>query len=305
MFVVPEAFVRKQAAIHGAAGLAWLERLPDTLAACARRWALTLAPPFPNLSFHYAAPGVRADGTAVVVKACSPTGEFPSESAALRVYDGRGAARLLAVDREREVLLLERLQPGTPLSALVDDEEATAIAIGVMRALWRPVPPDHPFPSVADWGADFARLRRHFGDARGPFPSALVAEAERLFVELSASAAAPVLLHGDLHHDNILAAGPRDWLAIDPKGLIGEPACEAGGAFLWNRLPEPPSSPEIDRLLARRIAQFAAALGVDRARVRGWGVVQGVLAGTWSVEERGQYGEWAIAHAARLAALPG
>ncbi len=106
MFAIPDRFVRTQTEIHGPAGRAWLDRLPAILDACARQWGLTLGPPFPHLSYHYAAPAVRADGAPTVVKACSPTGEFPLESAALRVYDGRGAARLLAVDREREVLLL-------------------------------------------------------------------------------------------------------------------------------------------------------------------------------------------------------
>lgn len=301
MFVIPDTFVRKQIALHGAEGRAWLERLPTILAACARRWGLTLGPPFPNLSYHYVAPATRADGMPAVLKACSPTGEFATEAAALRVYDGRGAARLLAADPEREAMLLERLQPGTPLTTVADDEKATAIAVDVMRALWQPAPPNHRFPAAADWGERFVQLRQHFGGGTGPFPAALVLAAERLLIELNASAAAPVVLHGDLHHDNILAAGAHEWLAVDPKGLIGEPACEAGGAFLWNRLPAPAAGPESDHILARRIDQLAGALGIERERVWGWGLVQGVLAAWWP--EKSRASAWAIAHAERLAAL--
>ncbi len=302
MFAIPDRFVRTQTEIHGAAGRAWLDRLPAILDACARQWGLTLGPPFPHLSYHYAAPAVRADGAPTVVKACSPTGEFPLESAALRVYDGRGAARLLAVDREREVLLLERLQPGTLLSAVEDDEEATAIAARLMRALWRPVPRDHAFPSVGDWGEGFARLRRRYDGGTGPFPPALVEEAERLFVALDASAAPPVVLHGDLHHDNILDAGERGWLAIDPKGLIGEPAYETG-AFLRNRLPAPLPNPAAGRILVRRVEQFAAESGFDRARIRGWGLAQAVLSAWWSLEDHGHGWEPMIAMAELMAAL--
>ncbi|HEX5501774.1 MAG TPA: aminoglycoside phosphotransferase family protein [Thermomicrobiales bacterium] len=301
MFAIPETFVRKQREIHGAAGPAWLDQLPGILDATARRWGLTIGPPFPNLSYHYVAPATRADGMPVVVKACSPTGECPTEAAALRLYDGRGAARLLAADAEREVLLLERLLPGTPLAAVADDAEATAVAVGVMRALWRPVPPAHPFPAVADWGRWFEQLRAHFGGGTGPLPAALVAEAERLFGELVATAAPPVVLHGDLNHANILHAGPRGWLAIDPKGLIGEPACEAGGAILWNHLPGPPAGAAARRALARRIAQLAEALGAARERVWAWGLVQGVLAAWWPGKAR--VSTWAVAHAERLAAI--
>ena len=232
MFPIPEAFARKQAAVHGAAGHAWLARLPGILVDCARRWDLTLGPPLPDLTWHYAAAAARADGTPVVVKACSPTGEFARQVAALRLCAGRGAARLLAEAPEHEAMLLEHLLPGTPLGGVTDDEAATTIAIGVMWEYWRPVPADHPFPSVAGWADEFERLRRHLGGHGDPRLAALVAEARYLFGELLASAAPPVVLHGDLHHGNILAAGPRGWLAIDPKGLVGEPACEAGGSFL-------------------------------------------------------------------------
>lgn len=301
MFAIPDEFVRTQIEVHGAVGRAWLDRLPAILDACARRWGLTLSPAFPHLSYHYAAPAVRADGTAVVVKACAPTGEFTMESEALRVYGGHGAVRLLAVDREREVMLLERIEPGTLLLAVEDDEEATSIAIGVMRELWRPAPPNHSFPSVADWGQGFARLRQRFDGGSGPFPPTLLDEAERLFTELNASAAPPVVLHGDLHHFNILAAGPRGWLAIDPKGLIGEPAYEIG-AFLRNRLPEPLPNPEAARLTARRMDQFAAELGFDRARVRGWALSQAVLSAWWSFEDHGHGWEPMIALAEIISA---
>jgi len=302
MFAIPDDFVRTQIEIHGAKGQAWLDRLPAILDSCARQWGLTLGPPFPHLSYNYAAPAVRADGAPVVVKACTPSGEFPLESAALRVYDGRGAARLLEVDPANQVMLLERLEPGTLLLTLEDDEEAVGIAAGVMRALWRPVPSNHPFPSVADWGEGFARLRRHHDGGTGPFPSALVGEAEHLFSELNASAGAPVVLHGDLHHYNILATGARGWLAIDPKGLVGEPAYEVG-AFLRNRLPLPLPNPEAGRITARRIDRFAMELGIDRARLRGWALAQAVLSAWWSLEDRGHGWEPMIALAELIGAI--
>ncbi len=166
MFTVPEQFVRETIERHGDGGRAWLDRLPDILAACAAQWDLTLGPPFGNLSWHYVAPARRADGSDVVVKACSPTaGECLLETAALRFFDGHGAVRLIESDGEREVMVLERLEPGTLLSTVEDDAEATAIAAGVMEQLWRPLPPDHPFPSVAGCGsisaapADLSRRR--------------------------------------------------------------------------------------------------------------------------------------------------
>jgi streptomycin 6-kinase len=60
-------------------------------------------------------------------------------------------------------------------------------------------------------------------------PRELVATAVSLFNELLPSQSEPVLLHGDLHHWNILRATRVPWLALDPKGVVGEPAYEVGG----------------------------------------------------------------------------
>jgi len=171
-----------------------------------------------------------------------------------------------------------------------------------MRQLWRPVPPNHPFPTVNDWGRGFARLRQHYEGGSGPFPTRLLEEAEALFAELSASMAESVLLHGDLHHDNILAAQRQPWLAIDPKGLVGEPAYETG-ALLRNPLPELLKAPQPGRILARRVDQLSEELGLDRERVRGWGLAQAVLSAWWSVEDTDQIGEGALTCAELLAAI--
>ena len=302
MPAIPEDFARRMVEVYGAAGQAWLAGLPALLADCAGHWALQVGPPFP-LSYNYVAPAVRADGTPVVLKVGFPGPELLAEIAALRLYDGHGIARLLDADPGRGALLLERLTPGTPLLELADDAAATAIAAGVMRELWRPVPPGHPFRSVADWAAGLAKLRPHFGGTTGPFPARLVEEAEALFAALLASQAPPVLLHGDLHHENILRATRRPWLALDPKGIVGEPAYEVG-ALLRNPLPQLLAWPQPGRVMARRVDQLAAELGFDRARVRGWGLAQAVLSAWWTVEDHGHGWEPALACAALLAALP-
>lgn len=299
---VPDHFARRIVEVHGPAGAMWLDRLPALVAACERRWSLTLLPPFAPLSYNYVAPAVRADGAEVVLKLGVPHRELLTEIAALRLYDGHGIARLLDADADEGVLLLERLRPGTPLSSLADDEEATVIAAQVMRELWRPVPPEHPFPTVADWGAGFRRLRARFDGGTGPFPTALVETAERLFAELLGSAAAPALLHGDLHHENILAAERRPWLALDPKGVVGEPAYEVG-ALLRNPMPRLLAGPQPRRTLARRVDLLAEALGFDRARLAGWGLAQAVLSGWWSYEDHGHGWETGVACAELLMEL--
>ncbi len=302
MFVIPKDFARQIIEYHEDNGTIWLERLPEILAACERRWHLRLEAPFANLSFHYVASATRDDGAQVVVKVHAPTREFEQETTALRLCAGRGCVRLLDYDASDAVQLLERLQPGRSLRTLDDDEEVISIATSVMRELWRPVPAAHPFPTVLDWGAGLTRLRRRYNGGSGPFPARLLSEAEALFAELSTSMAESVVLHGDLHQDNILSVGPQQWVAIDPKGLIGEPAYETGD-LLHNFLPELLEAPDPRRILARRIDQMTEELGFERARIRGWGLYQAVLSAWWGMEDTDQLWDGALTCAELLATI--
>ncbi|HEU5102244.1 MAG TPA: aminoglycoside phosphotransferase family protein, partial [Roseiflexaceae bacterium] len=239
MYSIPENFSRQMIEMYDDAAVAWLEQLPALIDDCAQRWSLRVLPPYP-LSFNYVAPAIRAEGTPVVFKAGMHK-DTKTELDALRHFAGHGMVRLLEADRERGAFVLERLTPGVSLVGMDDDERATAIAAEVMLDLWRgpasTVPAEHTFPHIADWIAGMRRMRKHFGGGTGPLPRALVEQAESLFADLLASQAAPVLLHGDLHHENILAATRQPWLAIDPKGIVGEPAYEVG-ALLRNPLPQ-------------------------------------------------------------------
>jgi streptomycin 6-kinase len=107
-----------------------------------------------------------------------------------------------------------------------------------------------------------------------------------------------VLLHGDLHHDNLLRAEREPWLAIDPHGLVGDPGFDTG-PLLYN--PEPDDRD--DRLLAlapARVEQVADALGMPVDRVRAWGYAAAVLSEVWTVEDGGPARTRALDVALRL-----
>ncbi|HKG12549.1 MAG TPA: aminoglycoside phosphotransferase family protein [Pyrinomonadaceae bacterium] len=286
MTFVPEEFARAVRAFRGAEGEAWLRELPVTVEACAARWSLEVGPPFLPLYYNYVARADGADGARLVLKICFPDDEAPTEREALRLFEGRGAVRLVGADEGRSALLLERLEPGTKLSDLcdTDDAGATSAAASVMRSLRRPAPDAHEFPSVADWGEGFGRHRARFEGASGPLPARLFDEAETLFRELNDSAGEPVLLHGDLHQGNIISARREPWLAIDPKGIVGEAAYEVG-ALLRNPIGQILARPSLPRVMERRIRQLSDELGFGRERVRGWGLSQAMLAAVWSCED--------------------
>jgi len=274
--MLPDDFTAKVAETWGQEGSDWLARLPGIIARYEGLWSLRVMQPF-TLSFNYVAPAVRADGTEVVLKLGVPGKENASEVEALRAYDGTACVRLFEFDIDAGVMVIERLTPGTQLWTLSDDE-ATSIAADVIARLRRPAPLDKEFQTVVDWAADLGKVRKRFDGGTGPFSPHLFDKAEKLFAELIGSMGDPVLLHGDLHHDNILSARREPWLAIDPKGVVGEAEYEVG-AYLRNRLPTHPKE-----TLARRIDQLVEVLGFERERIVAWALAQAVLAAAWSFE---------------------
>lgn len=269
----------------GDRGARFVRDLPALVAEMAERWDLTLLPEFENLSYNYVRPAMRRDGSDVVLKLGVPERDFLTEIEALGLYDGRGCARLIDADPERGAILLERLRPGRLLRPLVDTDDATATAIvaDVMAALWRPVPVHHTLPTIRDWSQQLEGLRPTFDGGTGPFPPYLVDGAEHLFEELIASSGPWMVLHGDLHHDNIISSERAPWLAIDPNGVAGEREYEIG-ALLFNPLRWLPAQPDVKRIQARRIDQIGDRLGLDRQRLLGWGIAHCVLSAWWDYD---------------------
>lgn len=294
--------MRRITGAFGETGRQWLCDLPALLQEYATRWSLTIHPPFEPLSYNFAAPATRTDGLTVVLKAGVPRPDLGWEIEALRIYAGRGCVRLLRADEAAGVMLLERIDPGTKLKAEADDARATEIAALVMQSLWQPLPASHTFKTVSEWAGGLNRLRACYNGGTGPLPAGLVALAESLFQELFGSAAPAVLLHGDLHHENILAAGRGKWLAIDPQGVAGEPAYEVG-ALLRNPTPEVATWPELAPSQARRVAQLAEILGFDRQRIVGYGIAQAVLSAWWNLEDHAETDRPALACAEALLPL--
>ena len=183
----------------------------------------------------------------------------------LEIYQGKGMVRLLNVDRANATFLIERISPGTELSELADDDAATRIVGRIIRELRRPVPQNHTFPHLTDWAKVFERYKIDFANNSGPLSMSLVDKAAAYFMELSASAEDAVLLHGDLHHFNVLQAGGEQWVAIDPKGVIGDRVFETA-RFLHNPYPDFLKPPNLERLFNRRIDIICEQLGFDKQR---------------------------------------
>jgi streptomycin 6-kinase len=297
-------------------GETWLAAFPDLIAEASRRWELTEVQPVSNLSYNFVAfarrklnregtkltkPFLRSSSRSlrlcgenanVVLKLGVPNRELTSEIAALRYYSGRGACRLLDADSDEGMLLLERLQPGGMLSELEDDGQATHIAADVMSHLWKSsndfsrsiVTAPANFIQLRDWFNGFKRLRKRFDGSTGPLPKRLVETAEALSRELLAENKDETLLHGDFHHFNVLQS-ERGWLAIDPKGVVGPKGYEVG-PLLINPFDRFLNGSNPKAQTEKRIAILSERLGMERERIRDWGICHAVLSAWWSLEDR-------------------
>ena len=240
------------------------------------------------------------DHQSVVLKVIRRPGDEWRSGEILEAFNGNGLVRVY--EYAPGAVLLERLTPGNSLVELSlngRDEEATDILADVIQQMSfiessmfsfefsasqseasRPGAPRVRCPTVHDWAKGF---ERYIATGDDQIPTDLVAAGQRVYSSLRASQRQPRLLHGDLQHYNVLLDSDRGWLAIDPKGVVGEVEYEVGAA-LRNPFERPElflSLPTIER----RLKQFTSRLDLDFERALGWSFAQAVLSAIWVVED--------------------
>ncbi|MEZ0070114.1 streptomycin 6-kinase [Streptacidiphilus sp. MAP12-20] len=269
------------------AGCEWLDALPGLAAAYLDRWELSLervCEPGGQISLVLLVR--RADDTPAALKIGYPDPEGAQEHAALAHWDGHGAVRLLEAAPQDRAMLLERANGDVPLRSL-PESKAMLEALGALRLLWVAPPEGHPFTLVTDYVTDLREIlarRREMPAAAELQP--LVDEALELSAALlddSTAREERLLLHGDYHHGNVLAAERSPWLAIDPKPLVGERAYDLAW-LAQDRLETLAGSPGPQAAARRRLQRLAADAAVDPDRLRGWTLFRTVEAGLWSLD---------------------
>ena len=244
----------------------------------ARGWGVTVDEWFetPGSLIGY---GCR-DDVAVVLKVVKDRGDEWRSGEILRAFEGRGVVRVY--EYVEGAMLLERLDPGTSLVELTcsgRDEEATAILADVIASM-SPGDPPPACPTVEDWGRSFTR---YLATSDQQVPTQLVRRAAQIYGDLCESQRLTRLLHGDLQHYNILHDRERGWVAIDPKGVIGEVEYEIGASL---RNPgEPPYIFTDPATIQKRLSVLSSRLSLDVQRMTRWSFAQAVLSLIWGVED--------------------
>jgi streptomycin 6-kinase len=255
-------------------GRAWLAALPRLVDECVERWSLRVGPPFPYAFASLVLPATLPEGIDAVLKIQFPHRESEHEATALARWGGRGAVRLLGHDPARHALLLERCDPGTPLSDLAPDA-ALDVMVELLPRLWQPA--GGPFRSLAREGEWWARYLPERWERSGrPFERALLDAALEALGVLPPSQGEQVLLHQDLHADNVLRARREPWLVIDPKPLAGEREFGIAALVRGGELGHGPA------FVRHRLERLTTELHLDRDRARAWALAQTLA---WAFED--------------------
>lgn len=265
MVVIPEAFARDTITREGEAGRQWLAALPDLVTQLCRQWKLVIDGA-PMHGYMGIVIPVRRGAEAYVLKVSWRDESNAAEALALTVWNGAGAAQLLAVEPALGAMLLERLDHRRSLHDLPVDEALVVAGRLLRRLAIHATVKLRPLSMLATEIAHSLPARwEQYGR---PMARHLVDQACELALQHGATAA-NLLVNYDLHYDNILAGQREPWLAIDPKVVIGAPEFGIMQLFM-NRLEEIEATGGLDRHFAILVkaAELDEALARDWTRVR-------------------------------------
>lgn len=277
MVELPDEFKNTIISVNGKTGEKWLAGFDDLIAYCIHKWQFRLLP-FKKLSYNFVAPVIFEDGSKAILKLGVPGIGIISEIAALKAFNGTGFCKLLDAEPEKGIMLLDKIEPGEPLNVIRDEVAATKIVAGLIKDMQKVNPiSGYPFQTSSDWYNDLINLHERFGNI---IPVELFTNAIAAYQSLQTHQQEQRLLHGDLHHENILSAGSGKWKAIDPKGIIAETACELI-PYLMNDL----EGKDITATISDRINVFAEELEIDKMIIIKWGAFRSVLSVYWKTED--------------------
>jgi streptomycin 6-kinase len=245
---------------------AWFAELPDALDALRDRWQIKFGPVFPQGSMSVVIRCRLPDGRAAVLKVSPDRARLANEAAALATWATGPVPSVVAVDERLGALLIEAIEPGTPLTE-VATVPAPATVAELLNALHDTGATDRPFPPLSQRIAHLfdsgATLYDHHPELIVPIPPELYERGRRLANRLAGDAAPPRLLHGDLTPRNILDGGDtRGLVAIDPAPCFGDAAFDAVDLVFWRATDT--------ETIAARAQEMAPAIGSTGTRVLDW-----------------------------------
>lgn len=261
--------------MYGDNGKQWLDSLPEITAKIAKEHNLSGLTPVNNMTFNYVASGYQNENP-IILKIGMNSKALTKEASCLKAFAKHAVAEVIAHDDN--MIIMQRAVPGSTLKDHFPDNDidATKILCESIKELHKAsIPESHNFYHLSEL---FKTL-----DQKLDIPNEILSKAKHLRDKLLSTTTEEVLLHGDVHHDNILKNGDS-WLVIDPKGFIGDPAFEPA-AYFCNPIPELLQENQPREIITNRINICSAELGIDSQRIADWLYAKSVLCWAWSLED--------------------
>ena len=260
-------------------GKAWMAAVPSLLGDLARQWSLTTTTTGEEVRHGYNAIvlPVSQHARPLALKLTWPPDQVRAEADALAAWQARGAVELVACDVGRGALLLERLDAARSL-ATIPLAQAAPAAGALIRTL--AIETSGSFPSLQATARRLAAtLQGRQRALHDPVPGQWITLAARLAADLARDPGR-LLIHTDLHYDNILASQRPGqwWVAIDPAPVLGTPE-RSVAELLWTRVDELPSAPAITGLLGT-LAEHGQ---LDHAKAVSWGFARSIDYWLWGL----------------------
>lgn len=268
--------------LFGKLGKQWLKDLLEIIKILAKNWQLKNLQPVDNMTWNYVAKATSAANGNVVIKISCDEKLLHDEVQSLRHFSGHGIIKLIEHDTKYHAILLQQAMPGKSLLSIYPNKVKQTIHYYnnvVKQLISVPQINKSSFNHVRDW------LKAFDSADKTKFPTGLLERAIDLSDKLFELANEEFVLHGDLHNDNILSNGDN-WIAIDPKGIVGEIEFEIA-CFDFIDKSELNNS-DLHSLFEERSKLLAKNLNLDHQRLKDWVFVRLVLGACWMIEDGGK-----------------
>lgn len=277
MIEIPQGFASSTIDREGEGSRGWLAALPLLVDELLERWSCTPTAAPMHGQVGLVVPVLR-QGCPGVLKISHPHPGLVHEPHALACWGGQGAVLLHERDDSHFAMVLERAEQ-TSLADLGNVDEAVAAAGRLVHRLAVPAPPHLPrlCDHAEQWWLD--EIRDGAEELAYPLSQRVVDAALSTVKELGPDQP-DTLVHGDLHYANVLQSEREPWLAIDPKGYVGDPAYDAI-KLLRGYFDDLLTAGDLRTALLRRLDIFADAAELDRDRVFRWAQARAVMSAQW------------------------
>lgn len=282
------AFVSNIRELYGEEGETWINDLPSRLTQLSEKWNFRFLSIMPDLTYNFVGlVEMIPTGTCAIIKMGLKHENIATEVQWLQCFN-KSVPKIYWHDDKCHAFLMGCLEPGNSLKTLVkagQDDSATRILCHTIKDLQSHQQNNPNFPHISRLAGSFSLLKNHL-DGK------ILSKAESLFHGLVSDRIQDVLLHGDLHHDNVLSSGTT-WKVIDPHGYVGDPVFEVG-AMIYNPCDYFPKEKSISQTVERRLKILAEELSFDAKRIKAWAYCRALLSIAWIFEDHGILPEFEI-----------